>query len=294
MKLVEQRSISYSVILHVAAALLLLVGIPVLLPTPPEPTPMVMSVELLPISEMSNVKPSNEPIREAKHAPAPPKPVKPVTPPPQPPEKPKTAPDKPTEPVKTEPKPFDPTEGAEPVKDKPKPKEEKKPEKPQESDFDKMMRELKENEKKTTETKPADKTPPKAAPAETPGKDKTNVAENKTKSDAPYDASLPLSISEKDMIRSQFIPCWRAPMGAKDAGSLAVRVKVELAQDAVVKTAVVAPDQMGRYNSDVVFRAAADAAVRAVHKCSPLKGMPADKYGTWSNMEINFDPKDMM
>ena len=57
----------------------------------------------------------------------------------------------------------------------------------------------------------------------------------------------PLSISEKDMIRSQFIPCWSMPAGAKDAGSLAVRVKVELQQDGTVTKVMVDNGQAVEY-----------------------------------------------
>lgn len=284
MQLVESRSLNISIILHVAAALIAFVGLPVLLPERPEPTPLVMTVEILPITGVTNVKPSDQPIQKeqksAIKAPKTPEPTVKETPKPTQAEPPKPV-EKPVE------KTFDPTEGAEPKpKDEPK-KEEKKDD--TKSDFDKMMEKLK-----------AEQTPPtpvtsKAQPAPVKeGKDKTTAEENKTKSDAPYDASKPMSLSETDAIRSQFIPCWHAPAGAKDAANLAVRVKVQLQQDGTVLGAQISPDQSSRYSSDTYFRAAADAAVRAVHKCSPLKNLPADKYGTWKDMEINFDPKDML
>ena len=296
MPLVENRNLSYSVIIHVMAVLLLAVGLPILLPTPPDPTPLVMSVEVLPISSISNVKPSDKPIQKEQHAPTP-KPAKPLPPakePPKPaPTPPTAAPKEPTPPKPVE-KHFDPAENAEPLPEKkpkpvdPKPveppkKDEAKPDtKPKPDDFAALLNKLK------TETP----TPPTAPVKD--AKDKVNKEENKTKSDAPYDASMPLSISEKDAIRSQFIPCWHAPIGAKDAASLAARVKVQLDPDGSVKVAMLSPDQQGRYNSDPYFRAAADAAVRAVYKCSPLKNLPPDKFGTWGTMEINFDPKDML
>jgi hypothetical protein len=60
-----------------------------------------------------------------------------------------------------------------------------------------------------------------------------------------------------------------------------------------VLKAVIAPDQMGRYTSEPFFRAAADSALRAVFKCSPLKNLPPEKYGSWREMELNFDPQDL-
>lgn len=270
--MVESRSISISFGLHVLAVLVAAFGLPALLPPRPEPMPLVMTVELLPVGEVTNVKPSEKQIQEEKHAPTPVTP-KPVTPSAQ--EKPKEE-AKPVEQEKT----FDPMEDAEPDKPKPKDKpKEQKEEKSKKDDFAALLNQLKQ-EAKTDKSKDA--------------KDKTNAEANKTRSDAAYDDSMPLSISEKDTIRSQFVVCWSMPAGAKDAHTLAVRVSVQLQADGTVLNAAIAKDQLGRYNSDTFFRAAADSALRAVHKCSPLKNLPPDKYGSWRDMEINFDPQDML
>jgi hypothetical protein len=61
-----------------------------------------------------------------------------------------------------------------------------------------------------------------------------------------------------------------------------------------VLSAVIDPSEMGRYNSDTFYRAAADSAVRATHECSPLKNLPPDKYGSWKEMELTFNPADML
>lgn len=272
MQMVESRSLNLSIALHVAAVLVAAFGLPILLPPAPEPMPLVMTVEILPISEKTNVKPSEKPIQQEQKAPTP-KTPKPVTP---------SVTEKPKEITPPEPqeKPFDPEEDDEPS-EKPKPKDKpKEPPKPKNNeDFATLLNKL-QQEAKTDKSKDA--------------KDKTNTDENKTKSDAPYDSSMPLSLSEKDSIRGQFIPCWTMPAGAKDAHALAARVKVKLQQDGTVLEATLATDQMGRYNSDPFFRAAADSAIRAVHKCSPLKNLPTDKYGSWRDMELNFDPAEML
>ena len=44
----------------------------------------------------------------------------------------------------------------------------------------------------------------------------------------------------------------------------------------------------------VFFRAAADSARRAVQECSPLKNLSPEKYQTWRDMEMTFNPKDML
>ncbi|OYW12914.1 MAG: hypothetical protein B7X02_03195, partial [Rhodospirillales bacterium 12-54-5] len=127
-----------------------------------------------------------------------------------------------------------------------------------------------------------------------PTTDATTTPENKTKSDAPYDPTLPLSLSEKDAIRGQFIPCWRMPIGSKDPQSLAARVHITLQADGTVVTAELVSDQLNRYSADPFFRAAADAALRAVHNCSPLKNLPPDKYNSWKDIELNFNPADLL
>jgi outer membrane biosynthesis protein TonB len=271
--MVESRSVSLSIVLHVSALLIAAFGLPALLPPRAEPMPLVMTVELLPVGAITNVKPSEKPIEKEQKAPTP-KTTKPVTP---------SAVEKPKEPAPPAEKKPDLVKEAEPLpSEKPKPVEkpkEKEAEKPKPDEFAALLNKLKQ-EAKTDQSKEA--------------KDKTNAEENKTRSEAAYDESMPLSISEKDVIRSQFLVCWTMPAGAKDAHTLAVRVKIQLQPDGAVLTATIASDQMGRYNSDAFFKAAADSALRAVHKCSPLKNLPPDKYGSWREMELNFDPADLL
>src|SRR5262249_51002793 len=108
-----------------------------------------------------------------------------------------------------------------------------------------------------------------------------------------YNSAMPLSMSEKDAIRQQFQRCWNVPAGAKDAANLIVTLRVDLTQDGTVTTVRRVGDE-ARYNSDSFFRAAADSAMRAVHECSPLKNLPTEKYENWSEMELTFDPKEML
>lgn len=289
MNFLETRSISYSILLHALLVLFAVVGIPAILPDKPDPQPTVISVEMLPISEVTNVKPSDQPIQKEQKAnnPVTKKPVEPtMKEPPKPP-----TPTPPTPKEKAEPKPkepeknFDPTEGEEP---KPKPKEQEKPKeepkkpepaKAKPDEFADLLNKLKQ-EAKTEKQKDA--------------KDATNTAENKTKSDAPYDASLPLSLSEKDAIRGQLEACWNKSgfAGAKDPATLIAIIHIVIQQDGTVTSATLDSSQTGRYGSDPYFRAAADAAIRAAQRCSPLKNLPADKYGSWHETQVTFDPRD--
>lgn len=268
----ENRSFQISCLLHVAVVLIFLIGFPNLFEDN-EPTPTILSVEILPISAVSNVKPSEKPLQKAMVAKAPVKvPPKPVTPPQQ---------------QKAAATPKD----AVPIPDKQKPpppkvekeseKEDSKSDAKSESDFQKMMQNLQKEADKSQKTDPK-------------SNDTVTKEENKTKSDANYDPTKPLSMSAIDAIKSQFIQCWSPPIGARESESLKVRVEVRLSQDGTVVEAKLSRQQDGNSTGNPFFRAAADSAVRAVHICSPLKNLPAAEYSSWSWLELTFDPKDLI
>ena len=108
---------------------------------------------------------------------------------------------------------------------------------------------------------------------------------------APQTALIaPLGLSELDRLRAHISSCWEPPIGAKGADRLKVDIKVQLEKDGTVKQAEIA-DQ-SRYRTDVQYRAAANAARRAVLACQPLP-LPPEKYQTWKEFIFGFDPKFM-
>jgi hypothetical protein len=272
-----------------------------------EPQPLVITLEMLPITGVTNVKPSDKPITKptkkppvkTKEAPTPPA-SKPKTATPEPAiervkelmkekakptpkeveEKPDPKPVKKTEKPKPEEKPIEKKKIDKPKPPAPeKPKEEKR-EKPDDDEpsLDEVLKDVK-NKARTQQDKDAKPTK------------KSAVAEaNATKSTAPYDATKPLSLSERDAIVSQFVQCWNIPAGSANDFALRVGVDVALRPDGSVIGAALAPEQRGRYGSDMAFRAAADSAVRAVYKCNPIQHLPTDKYNSWKEMRLNFDP----
>lgn len=273
---VKRRSLNASILLHVGMLLVAAFGLPALLPDMPEPTPSVVTVELLPISEITNVKPSDRPIQKEQKAPKPapkpePKPQPKPEPKPQP--KPESKPEPKPEPME---KPFDPNEGAEPKKPKPEPKPE-----PQEDEFKELLKDLSNAAEK----------------AEKNAKDKTTTPENKTKSEAAYDETLPLSLSEEDALKNAYIPCWNPPIGSKDAEKLIVvlRVQYNTSNGSLIDVKI-SDDQRGRYASDPFFRAAADNALRAVQhpRCNPLRNLPQSLYPKLRDTKVTFDPRAMM
>jgi len=282
------RSFGLSILLHIALIILLAVGIPVLFPRDTELAPNVVSVEIVPVREFTNLKPSQKPISmEDKPKPKSEKPVPktmkeqsvpevkkdllPMPDAPKPPEK------KPEEKPKDEPKPKDQVKPKDKQPDK-KPEEKKKPD--EEDEFAALLSKLKQ------ESSESDK-------KEKPKPDDKSKDKNLTQSE-DYNPSLPLSMSEKDAIRSQFRRCWKMPAGARNDYNLAVRVRVIFNEDGSVQEVGLVSDQVSRYQSDTFFRMAADNAIRAVELCSPLKNLPVEKYDSWRDVEFNFDPKDML
>jgi hypothetical protein len=279
--------------IHFTMLVIAFVGLPDWFSKKIEPQPIVISLEQLPITDRTNVAPSRQPVVKQKQPPtpakAPPKPpVSKPKPPPPPPEKVEA----PKEPPKDKPKPEpipkkDAPKKPEPPKEQPKPKPtppaktppkevKKQPDKVDEVMEDEALKDLIDKAvSNDSKEKPVAKPTP---------------AQNLTKSEAPYDPSLPLSISEKDAIASQFVKCWRLPAGSANDSSLRVSVDVWLRPDGSVIKAHLTSDQRGKYNADNVFRAAADSALRAMHMCSPLKNLPTNKYNSWKEMRLNFDP----
>lgn len=102
----------------------------------------------------------------------------------------------------------------------------------------------------------------------------------------------PQTINMIESIRSQFIHCWSVPYGALQAKNMQVKVNISLDKEGAVLDANIM--DMGRYGSDPFFRAIADSAVRAIYKCSPLQGLPKEKYNLWQIIELVFNPRDML
>jgi colicin import membrane protein len=97
-----------------------------------------------------------------------------------------------------------------------------------------------------------------------------------------------LSASEMDALRQQIQACWNPPFGVDEAMDLKVQVQIKLTLSGEVEGA----PQIKSSGGSGVQRAAAEAARRAVLSCAPYN-LPADKYDTWQDVVVNFDPQDL-
>ena len=102
-----------------------------------------------------------------------------------------------------------------------------------------------------------------------------------------------MTASEKSLIQERLKACWVFPAGAYNAEDLIVNVQAEFNEDKTLKSASVLDSR--RYGSDPAFRAAGDAALRALRNpmCNPLP-LPDGKYADWGTIDMTFDPKIMM
>jgi colicin import membrane protein len=92
-----------------------------------------------------------------------------------------------------------------------------------------------------------------------------------------------------DALRGRLAGCWNIPAGVDDANALKVTVKFQLDRSGMLQGR---PEIVSGGAASGPARIAAESAVRAVQKCAPFN-LPADKYDTWSEVVVNFDPSDM-
>ncbi|PWL16885.1 hypothetical protein DKP76_15420 [Falsochrobactrum shanghaiense] len=98
-----------------------------------------------------------------------------------------------------------------------------------------------------------------------------------------------LSQSEMDALRGAISKCWNVPAGVADAPGLVVTVKMRLTEAGEIQGA---PQVTSGGGDSGVERAAAESAKRAVLRCAPYN-LPRDKYDSWSEVIVNFDPSNM-
>ncbi len=256
-------------------------------PTPkPEPAPPVPTPAPQPPPAPAPPRPSPPPPPPPPDPEPTPDPVPPPPPPKPEPPKPEPPPPAPAPPKPEPPKPEPPKAETPPPEPAPVPKS--RPTPPQakpEPKFDanKLMADLDRN------LKQRDKAPQKPQADAKPSPQQSSPSQSESKN---YNPSAPLSMSEIDGIRSQYVRCWNFDAGARDAANLKVRIRLWLNQDGSLQRQPVLIDtsRMG----EQTYRAAAESAMRAVYKCSPLKNLPTGKYDTWKELELTFDPKDML
>jgi len=232
----------------------------------------VIPVELMQVAEETNVAPT---VVEQPPEPPPPEalpPPAPPAPPPPPPEV-EAAPPEPEQ----KPEPPEPPKvvAAKPPPAPPVPRQRPKPEPPQpQFSVDSVLALLDSR---------APKTP---APPQAP------VAETVTKGLGAQNAS---TLDLRDALLSQIRECWNVPVGAPTPEKLIVQVRVFLARDgSLAQPPLLEPQTRVAAASNPYMRTAAEAALRAVNVCEPYRLLPPDRYDSWREIVMTFDPSRMI
>lgn len=288
MGLERKKGLTFSGVLHVVLIALIVFGLPTLFMMQPPEEPMAVTVDILPVAKISNVRPSAEsPTQDQKD---PPKEEKKEEQKPELKEPVKENKPKPSPIVKTETPPPPPKPEEKEKKEEKKP-EEKKPEKPPEP--------KKEEKQKPTED-PLDailKSVKDTASSDvkpTPKEEKKETGGKKGSRSTNFDPNSPEALSIRDSIANQVYKCWNVPAGVRDAEQLVVLVEVEYDQAGNPTSVKLADESKSKAASNPAYNAAAGAATRAVQRCAPLQGMAPENYHIWSYVVIRFDPKDIL
>ena len=105
------------------------------------------------------------------------------------------------------------------------------------------------------------------------------------------DVAPRLTLSEIDAFRAQMQRCWSPPSGARDAEDLRILVRLSLTPTGAISAGPVVVNRVRL--GDPFFRAAAESVLRAIRRCQPFT-MPVEKYASWRNIELTFDPSRML
>ena len=119
--------------------------------------------------------------------------------------------------------------------------------------------------------------------------------ENKklTQSNVKNSFATGLSLSEEDALRAQIFGCWSVPLGLPYDKDLLVRLKLELKKDGTILKSEIVDHQRMNMPGQKFYKILAESALRAVRLCQPLK-VPPTGYEKWKNIQLNFDPTEML
>lgn len=107
---------------------------------------------------------------------------------------------------------------------------------------------------------------------------------------SPSGQSAQLSQSELDALRARLAQLWSPPAGAKDPQELVVTIRVRLNRDG---TLLGGPMVMTSGHTQL-FMASRESAMRALFRGQPFDMLRPEHYEQWKDIEITFDPRDMI
>ncbi len=261
----------FSIVLHVAIAAIgaftIIRVVPIAVPAEDIP------VEIVTIKDENNVK-AEAPKNEKPEA----KPEPEAKPPPEPTPAPANKPDE----AMLEPQEKPDAKKPEPPKPQEKPKQQAAEEKPKDEKFDPdKIQALLNKAKKDQEKQQKSSQAPASGTDEKP---RTSVG-------AGTDNTADVTTFILNSLKRQVAVCWSFPAGAVQPESLKIAIHIQLRADGSL---IEAPELMDQSRmSEPYYRAAAEAALRAINRCQPFE-LPAEYYDVWKDIIFNFDPRAML
>jgi colicin import membrane protein len=99
-----------------------------------------------------------------------------------------------------------------------------------------------------------------------------------------------LSQNELDALRARLAQLWTPPASARNPQELVVVMRIRLKRDGTLA----APPEVLNNGASVLFLASRDSAKRAVVRGQPYDMLKPEHYEQWKDIEITFDPRDMI
>ena len=130
-------------------------------------------------------------------------------------------------------------------------------------------------------------------------KSKTESAETKNKTDKvtqDQEKSVDfsgLSLNEEDALKAQIFGCWSIPLGLPYNEDLLVRIKLQLNPDGSIITSEILDHARMNKPGQGFYKVLAESALRAIKLCQPLR-VPSTGYERWKDLQLNFDAREML
>lgn len=100
-----------------------------------------------------------------------------------------------------------------------------------------------------------------------------------------------LSASEMDALRGRIENNWSVVAGISGAEGLTITVTMQLGKNGEI---IGRPEVVASGGTDAARRTFEGSVRRAIMKSAPFDNLPADKYDSWSEVVVNFDPSAML
>jgi hypothetical protein len=117
-------------------------------------------------------------------------------------------------------------------------------------------------------------------------------------SNKKHNDALPLSISEKDNIKTQIEKKFVNPVVLDfNSGEIVIKLRIDMESNGVVKRVITLNDSLYPKKYIDIFSALKDSLTRATYMASPIQNLPEDKYyghQGWKEIELTFDAYYLM